>query len=91
MARLRRISDGAGDQGSRVQAIRRNVDTNELEIIETDKPIVGYAILVGAVTARTYERQDWWMTTKVEEILEEDKEKGYYKFRTENSIYEFWK
>jgi hypothetical protein len=88
MARLRRVSDGFGDEGSSVIAIRVNPDNDELEYIETDKPLVGYSLQVGSLTARSYSNQDWWMTTTVEEILEH--KDNYYKFRTGNSVYEFW-
>jgi hypothetical protein len=49
-------------------------------------------MLVGSVTTRSYSDRDWWMTTKVTEILEEKEEEGtlYVKFKTDNSIYEFW-
>jgi len=91
MARLRRI-DGVGDEGSRVQAIKRTGKAlDKLEIIDTDRPSVGYALLVGSTTPRTYSRQNWWMTTIITEITEENEEEGYWKFRTVNSEYEFWK
>jgi hypothetical protein len=53
-------------------------------------------LLVGSVTARSYSNQDWWLTTPITEILEEEERKGgedegyYCKFKTGNSIYEFW-
>jgi hypothetical protein len=49
-------------------------------------------MLVGSVTARSYSNRDWWMTTKVTEILEEKEEDGvlYVRFKTGNSIYGFW-
>jgi hypothetical protein len=45
-------------------------------------------MLVGALTARTMQWQDYWLTTEVLEILEETED--YVKFRTKNTIYE-WK
>ena len=90
MAHLRRVSDGKGDSGSAVFAISLNKETGKLEYNQTDRPIVGALLQVGSVTARSYSDQDWWRTTFVEEILEEDLEKGYWKFKTENSEYEFW-
>jgi hypothetical protein len=49
-------------------------------------------VLVGSVTARSYSAQDYWLTTKVTEIVEEKKDaEGYYeliRFKTENSVYE---
>lgn len=92
MASLRRISDGAGDVGASVLAIRNNPDTGELETEQTDRPLVGWALRVGSVTARSYSNQDWWMTTPVTKIVEADisDEYCYYKFETGNSVYEFW-
>jgi len=87
MAKLRRVSDGEGDSGSAVTAVRFH--EGEIEEKQTTKPIIGWSLKVGSVTAGTYSTRDWWMTTPVTEILEEDS-KGYYKFKTGNSIYEFW-
>jgi len=94
MATLRRIPDGRGDSGARVEAIAWNEDGTFKEIV-ANKPTIGCSLLVGSVTARSYSRQDWWMTTVITEILEEEErtgeEDGYYcKFRTENSVYEFF-
>jgi len=82
---LRRISDGAGDTGSCSQALKVN-DSKDGVIIVSDRPTIGCAMLVGSGTARTYSYQDYWLTTSVEEILEETE--TYVKFRTRNSIYE---
>ena len=91
MARLMRVSDGRGDSGSRVEAIQWNEDGTFKEVVG-NRPIVGCSLLVGGLTARTYSDQDWWLTTPVTEILEEEENDGdlYVKFRTENSIYEFY-
>jgi len=92
MARLRRVSDGRGDEGASVLAIRQNPETGKLESKQTAMPIIGWALQVGSVTARSYSNQDWWMTTPVTEILEAKPEGDlmYVKFKTGNSIYEFW-
>lgn len=96
MATLRRLSDGAGDQGSRVEAIQWNEDGTFKEVVD-NKPTVGCSFLVGSITARTYSDHDYWLTTPVTEILEEKfdkKDSGkliYCKFKTENSIYELIK
>ena len=91
MAKLRRVSDGRGDEGSEVQAVRLN-EGGKVEIQKTDRPIVGWALKVGSPIARTYSWQDYWMTTPVTEIVElvENKEGLYVKFKTGNSLYEFW-
>lgn len=95
MAELRRIRDGAGDSGSRVEAIAWNEDGTFKEVIG-HRPMVGYSLLVGSVTARTYSNQDYWLTTPITEILKEEERKGrdgegyYCRFKTENSEYEFF-
>jgi len=92
MAQIRRIKDGKGDEGSRVEAIVWNKDGTFKAIID-NKPVVGCSLLVGSVTARSYSDKDYWLTTEVTEILEEKETSGklYVKFKTGNSIYEFWR
>jgi len=87
MARLRRMSDGAGDVGARVEAIAWKEDRSFKEVVGS-YPVVGCSLLVGSITARTYGDKDFWLTTPVTEILEE-REK-YVKFKTENSVYELF-
>lgn len=87
MARLRRISDGAGDEGSLSQAIAWNPDRTFKEILG-HRPTIGCSMLVGSVVARSYDNQDYWLTTVVTEILEERED--YVRFKTENSEYEWW-
>lgn len=91
---LRRTHDGAGDQGSRVEAISWNED-GTFKAIEGSKPIVGCSVLVGSATARSYSSQDYWLTTPVTEILEELYEDDgehlkYVRFKTGNSEYELY-
>jgi len=96
MAKLRRVSDGAGDEGSRVEAIQWD-ENGVFEKVVDNKPVVGCSLLVGSVTARSYSEKDFWLTTPVSEILEEkysEKDPNrlvYSKFKTGNSIYELWK
>jgi hypothetical protein len=45
-------------------------------------------MLVGSLTARSYSDRDYWLTTKVTEILEERED--YVKFKTGNSTYELF-
>lgn len=87
MARLIRISDGKGDQGSRSEAIMWNEDGTIKEVV-SNRPVVGCSILVGSVTARSYSAKDYWLTTEVVEILEERED--YVKFKTTNSEYEWY-
>ncbi len=78
------------EQGQRVEAIAWNEDRTFKEVVDT-KPVVGCSLLVGSVTARSYSDQDYWLTTIVTEILEEERdEKGYLnfvRFKTKNSEY----
>jgi hypothetical protein len=87
MARLFRVSDGKGDMGARSECIAWNEDGTFKEIVGR-RPVVGCSMLVGSVTARTYQHQDYWLTTPVTEILEERED--YVRFKTENSEYEWW-
>lgn len=87
MARLRRISDGAGDMGARSEAIAWDENGRFKEVVGR-RPVVGCSMLVGSVTARTYQHQDYWLTTPVTEILEERED--YVRFKTGNSEYEWW-
>lgn len=78
------------EQGQRVEAIAWNEDRTFKEIVDS-KPVVGCSLLVGSVTARSYSDQDYWLTTVVTEILEEEKDADGYlkfvKFKTKNSEY----
>jgi hypothetical protein len=78
------------EQGQRVEAIAWNEDKTFKEIVDS-KPVVGCSLLVGSVTARSYSAQDYWLTTVVTEILEEELDaEGYLefvKFKTKNSEY----
>lgn len=87
MARLVRVSDGSGDSGTRVEAISWNEDGSFKEVVG-NHPIVGCSLLVGSVTARSYSGQDYWLTTKITEIIEERED--YIRFKTGNSEYELF-
>lgn len=64
---LYRISDKAGDSGP----MSRRIWPDRREDKE-NTPIVGAAICVGSIYARTYQAQDWWQTTLVTEIVSDD-------------------
>jgi len=91
MARLRRVGDGKMEEGSMVEAIEWNKDGTFKGIVG-NRPIVGCSLRVGSPFARSYSQRDWWLTTVIEEILEEKQEEDllYVKFITKNSVYEFW-
>ena len=63
-------------------------DEGKAVVEENGRPRVGVQVKVGTYMARTMQYQDWWQTTFITEILEE--EENYIKFKTGNSIYE-WK
>jgi hypothetical protein len=88
---LRRTRDGAGDSGARSEAIAWR-DDNRFDKVVDYKPTVGYSMLVGSLSARSYSFQDYWLTTVVTEILEEinSDDVHYIKFKTGNSEYEWW-
>ncbi|CAB4218986.1 hypothetical protein UFOVP1604_69 [uncultured Caudovirales phage] len=78
------------EQGARVEAIAWNEDRSYKEVVGSE-PVIGCSILVGSVTARSYSDQDYWLTTKVTEILEKQLDSAghidFVKFRTEKSVY----
>jgi len=89
MARLRRVRDGEMEEGAMSDAI--SWESGKPEVVG-HRPIVGCAMQVGSITARSYSNRDWWLTTEVTEILEERIEGDllYVKFTTKNSVYEWW-
>lgn len=91
MPRLIRESDGEGEVGARSESIQWKED-GTFDKVVSNRPVVGCSMLVGSVTARSYSDRDYWLTTKITEILEEKEEDGnlYVRFKTGNSIYGFW-
>jgi hypothetical protein len=92
MAKLKRVSDGRGDEGALSQAIRwyaGGKKKGQFKKVVSDRPTVGCSMLVGSVTARSFSTQDYWLTTVVLEIIEDRGD--YVRFRTENSEYEWWR
>ena len=87
---LRRLRDGAGDSGQRSEAIVWNEDGTFKEVV-SHKPTIGCSMCVGSLFARTYSN-DYWLTTQVTEIIEEieNDDVNYIKFKTGNSVYEWW-
>jgi hypothetical protein len=78
------------EQGGRIESIAWNEDGTFKEVVGS-APTIGCSMLVGSITARSYSDQDYWLTTKVTEVLEEKwTEDGLLylvRFRTENSEY----
>jgi hypothetical protein len=88
---LRRTRDGAGDSGGSSQAIKFDHYGNYEKVVGSI-PTIGCSILVGSISARSYSETDFWITTSVNEILEEIKNDDvhYIRFKTTNSEYEWW-
>lgn len=84
MAKLIRDRDGEGYSGSLVLALEFDGKTPGGKVIGY-KPMVGYCLKVGTMTAGTYSDRDWWMTTPITEIISETEEE--IKFKTANSTY----
>jgi len=93
MAKIVRVRDGEGYQGSLVESISWNEDGTFKEVTGS-KPTVGESMRVGTATAGMFSNRDWWMTTPITEIIKEEKnEEGkltYVMFKTENSVYEMF-
>lgn len=88
MPKLRRISDGYGDSGEISQAMTFNEDGTLKEIVG-NRPTIGCAMLVGTKETRfPLGSQEYWQTTEITEIIEDTGD--YVKFKTGNSIYEWW-
>lgn len=94
---LRRTRDGAGDSGLMSLALIPTFDHDtgkvlSVETIDNGRPQIGAAMRVGSHYARTF-GTDWWQTTPITAILEEQIEEDgteYVRFKTGNSEYE-WK
>jgi hypothetical protein len=86
---LVREGDGAGDSGPMSVMFFPEDGNRTIPTSLQDRPQVGGVIRVGSPYGRTYQAQDWWQTSLIEEILEESDD--YVRFRTRNSIYEWRK
>lgn len=80
MYSLRRESDGVGDSGPMSMMLYPGGDHEY-----NARPKVGGAIRVGSIIARTFQHQDWWQTTMIQEILSETE--STIRFKTRNSTY----
>jgi len=84
---LRKVGDPRrGDVGGMSMLITPGLDEPPQMKMDA-RPEVGSAIRVGSISARMFGYQDWWQTSLIEEILED--ELDYVKFRTINSVYEW--
>lgn len=70
---------GRGDSGTMSDCIMRDGTAQR-------RPKVGGVMIVGSPYARTYQNQDYWMTTEIEEIISNDANEVIFRTRT-GSIY----
>ena len=87
---LVRERDGVGDSGSMCEIL----DPESGRVVKNaDYPMVGFGVRVGSPYGRTYSGQDYWQTTPIVGIIEENiNDEGYWtvRFKTKNSTY-IWK
>jgi len=72
---------GCGDSGPVLHPVDRN-SGSIASVGDNGEIRVGMSVLCGSLTARTYNCQDWWLTTAVEEIVEVNEDRTEVKFRT---------
>lgn len=82
---LTRERDGAGDSGLMCLALWVDAKTDEIQQEDDARPRIGVCMRVGSYHARTMQWQDWWQTSYIEEILEDEPQR--VRFKTGNSIY----
>jgi hypothetical protein len=86
---LYRTRDGAGDSGQMSMALVPDQAGKRIVAMEqAARPRVGVAMRVGSIYARSMQRQDWWQTTVITEIIEDKGDE--VRFKTGNSEY-VWK
>lgn len=78
---------GRGDSGPVSMALRYT-KKDGIEMVHDTRPLVGYAMRVGSLNARSYQSQDWWQTTPIEEIISETEDEVV--FRTVNGSTYTW-
>ena len=83
---LERRRDGAGDSGPMSRALWE--EDGEVKSEDNARPRVGVQMVVGSYTARTMQHQDYWHTTTITEIVEDNENEVV--FETGNSTY-IWK
>lgn len=79
-----RDDDGKGDSGPMLISI--DPVTNEA-VGKNGEIRIGCLVKCGSMLARSYTAQDWWLTSKVIQILKVNKDRTEVKFRTLNSTY----
>jgi hypothetical protein len=83
-------ADHAGDSGPMSNAVW--LDENDQAQSDPDaRPRVGAAIQVGSFYARSFQRQDWWRTSIITEILEDEEDKVIFKTRNSKYLWQILK
>jgi hypothetical protein len=67
-------------------ALSIDPETKEIKYEHCARPRVGVAMRVGSIIARSYQAQDWWQTTLIEEIIKDTPDEVIFKTRS-GSIY----
>lgn len=79
---------GRGDSGGMSMALWFD-DKKELQHEHNARPRVGVAMRVGSIYARSYQSQDWWQTTLIQEIVKDTPEEVI--FKTQSGSEYTWK
>lgn len=77
--------DGAGDAGPKCIFWKKDEDTDTWQPVDQERPKVGCMVEVGSLIPRTFQQQDYWVTTPITEILFEFG--PICVFKTKNSVY----
>lgn len=80
---------GRGDSGEMSIALLHDDEGYFITHEHNARPRVGVSMRVGSMYARTYQSQDWWQTTPIQEIISESENEVVFKTRN-GSIYT-WK
>lgn len=88
---LKRNGDNIGDSGAILLSYKvptkAGMSAEDLQAGVNGEVRVGCRILCGSNYARSYQYQDYWLTTAVVKILAVNKNKTKVKFATLNSVY----
>lgn len=88
---LKRLNDNKKSSGNILKIINKNTNcTNSL--IHSNKPLVGYSVLIISLFGKSKYNQDIFLTEPVEEIIKEIKTENthYVRFKTQRYEYEWW-
>ena len=81
---LLRSDGGAGDSGGMLVSID---PTTGDRIGDNGEVVVGCRIQCGSVTARSFSGQDWWLTSVVEEIIQNNDDSALIRTKSGSLYY----